>query len=106
MSGAKDWKERFVVEVDPDLEELIPGFIQNRRLDIETIRRALTFSDYEKIRVLGHTMKGAGGGYGFDGISQIGKSLESAAKQGHDNIIENLLEDLNSYLDNVDILYK
>ena len=26
-------------------------------------------------------MKGAGGGYGFDGVTEIGKNLEEAAKE-------------------------
>ena len=54
--------ETIVIRVDRDLEDLIPGFINNRRKDAESIADALKRKDYETIRVLGHGMKGAGGG--------------------------------------------
>jgi hypothetical protein len=42
--------------------------------------QALEKQDFETIRILGHTMKGTGGGYGFDTISEMGRALEEAAK--------------------------
>ncbi len=65
--------------VDADLAELIPGYLANRRRDVEAIAVALEHADYENVRHLGHNMKGSGAGYGFDRISEIGASLEQAA---------------------------
>jgi hypothetical protein len=45
----------------PDLRELTPGYLQNRRKDIKTIDTALKDADLIKIRTLGHSMKGSGG---------------------------------------------
>jgi HPt (histidine-containing phosphotransfer) domain-containing protein len=56
--------EVIVIHADKDLEDLIPEFLDNRRSDVESIRGALANDDYETIRVLGHSMKGSGGGYG------------------------------------------
>jgi len=54
--------EKIVVHVDADLDDLIPGYLQNRREDVKAVWQALENQDFETIRVLGHTMKGTGGG--------------------------------------------
>jgi CheY-like chemotaxis protein len=70
---------RVHVRVDAGLAELIPGFLENRRKDVEAIAAALACADYEHVRILGHNMKGSGAGYGLDRITEIGASLEQAA---------------------------
>jgi DNA-binding NarL/FixJ family response regulator len=59
-----------VVKIDRDLEDLIPGYLEKRLADVTSIREAAGKNDFEMIRVLGHTMKGSGGGYGFDRITE------------------------------------
>ncbi|TDJ68612.1 MAG: Hpt domain-containing protein, partial [Proteobacteria bacterium] len=58
--------EKIIVNIDPDLEDLIPGFLNNRAHDVRAINDLLDAEDFGAIRLLGHSMKGAGGGYGFD----------------------------------------
>jgi HPt (histidine-containing phosphotransfer) domain-containing protein len=98
--------KKIVVYIDPELEELIPGFFENRRNDIKTIQEALIKGDYEKIKILGHCMKGSGGGYGFDGISRIGDLLEQAAEKQDSEEIQKGLNQLLTYLEKVEIVYK
>lgn len=50
------------VEIDESLKHLIPGFLENRRKDIEKIRLALGQAEFPTIQTLGHRMKGDGGG--------------------------------------------
>lgn len=97
---------KIVVIVNADLEELIPDFLANRREDLQSISKSLEAGDYEKIRVLGHSMKGSGGGYGFDRISEIGKSIEDAAKEKNAEIIRRSNEELSNFLDRVEIQYE
>ena len=97
--------KKIIAHVDPDLRELIPGYLQNRRKDIEAINAALKDSDLKKIRTLGHSMKGSGGGYGFMPISVIGAAIELAAKEKDPDRIQNHLDELTSYLDNVSVVY-
>ncbi len=99
-------ENRVLVRIDRDLEDLIPGYMENRRKDIASIMQALEKNDLESIRVLGHTMKGSGGGYGFDRITEIGRSLEEAAKNGDKNTILRQAEELSEYLDHIDIVYE
>ncbi len=91
----------FIVYVDSDLREIIPGFLDHRRGDITTMDGAVEEGDFETIRVLGHDMKGSGGGYGFDGITDIGQSLEQAAKDQDQTGIRKLVQELANYVERV-----
>lgn len=68
-----------MVRVSAELRELIPGFLANRRDDVHRIADALRHSDLDTVRRIGHSLKGVGGGYGFDRITEYGRELEDAA---------------------------
>ncbi|MCC7122238.1 MAG: Hpt domain-containing protein [Gammaproteobacteria bacterium] len=97
--------DRIRVNIDPDIEDLIPGFLNNRRHDVEQIGAALIAGDFAKIRLLGHSMKGAGGGYGFDPITDYGGVLEQAALREDVPRIERALADLADYLARVEPVF-
>jgi HPt (histidine-containing phosphotransfer) domain-containing protein len=63
---------RHSVRVASELRELLPRFLANRRLDLEQLREALARGDFEEARRIGHSLRGAGGGYGFDEITRRG----------------------------------
>lgn len=95
--------ERFVIHVDPELKDLVPGYLERLKDSMQQMEAHLRDGDYEKIRFLGHNMKGSGGGYGFDRVSEIGLGLENAAKSGLDSDIKDLLGELESYLTNLEV---
>ena len=98
--------DRITLRIDPDLADLIPGFLEGRRQDVAAIMKALEQNDDEAIRILGHNMKGFGSGYGFDEITDLGKSLEQAAKKGDTEEIKRKVSELSAYLDSLDIVYE
>ncbi len=98
--------EKIIVHIDAEIKELVPGFLQNRHEDIEAILNALEKGDYETIRIAGHSMKGSGGGYGFDAITDMGHCLEDAAKGRNSEEIKKWVNELSSYLDRVEVVYK
>jgi HPt (histidine-containing phosphotransfer) domain-containing protein len=98
-------EEKIVIHADPEIADLIPRFLENRHKDIDSIRACLNQGDFEAIRMLGHSMKGAGGGYGFQGISEIGKQIEDAAKQNSNELVQEGLNQLNRYLARVEVIY-
>lgn len=102
---ASNQSEKIIVRVDPDLEDLIPDFLGMRREDVCSISAALEKGDYKTIEILGHSMKGSGGGYGFDRITDIGRSLEEAAKIPDSEKIKKMTEDLRNYLERVEVVY-
>jgi HPt (histidine-containing phosphotransfer) domain-containing protein len=67
-------------DVPPEVQELVPGYLKQRDLDLERLRMAIEESDYPAISRLGHQLKGSGTSYGFDEFSEIGSALEHAAK--------------------------
>ena len=95
--------DRITVEIDQELEDLIPTYLGNVRKNIEKVREHMTASDFESIRFLGHNMKGSGGGYGFDFISVVGKDIKNAARASDPEQIKASIAALEDYLARIDI---
>jgi HPt (histidine-containing phosphotransfer) domain-containing protein len=96
---------KIVVKVDPDLEELIPGFLENRARDLDRLRAALVQGDLPTIQSIGHSLKGVGGGYGFMRLSELGAEMEKAAKAGNVAPLGGLVDELADYLGRVVVEY-
>ncbi|MEM7541554.1 MAG: Hpt domain-containing protein [Pseudomonadota bacterium] len=97
-------QEKIVVQIDPDIIELIPGFLDNRKNDVTRIRDLLAAKDFAQIKLLGHSMKGAGGGYGFDEITSIGAVIESAADAEDSGGISDGADRLEKYLSQIEVV--
>lgn len=72
---------RIRLEVSKELEDIMPLFLDTVSKNISSIHDALQSGDFETVRTLGHRMKGAGGGYGFDRVTELGREIEIAAKR-------------------------
>ena len=94
-----------LVHVDTSFEPLIPKFLTNRKKEVVAMQEALTAQDFETVRKVAHGMKGAGGSYGFDRITDMAAVVEQAAKAGDASTIECHLPLLGSYLDRVTVVY-
>lgn len=98
--------ETVTVYVDIDLKELIPNFITSRKDDIRSLRQALARQNYSEIGILAHTLKGIGGGYGFDFITELGGKMEQAAKRGDQQELTSLIDTMEHSLERVNIVYE
>ncbi|MCG8607804.1 Hpt domain-containing protein [bacterium] len=98
--------DEIVVYIDPDLEDLTPGFLANRQNDTVVISKLIEAGDYAEIQRLGHSMKGSGGGYGFDEISNIGTCIEEAAKRANKDEILQQNKRLQHYISHVKVIYE
>jgi HPt (histidine-containing phosphotransfer) domain-containing protein len=96
-------REELTVCVDADIADLVPGFLENRRRDVQALRTAMEEGDFAAIGFIGHTLKGAGAGYGFETISEIGRTLELAGKQREQETTRVAIERLGRYLDVVKV---
>ena len=103
--GNIEQADEITVHVDAELEEIMPEIIENTYQDINTMLEALEQGEFETIRILGHSMNGVGG-IGLDGITEIGLSLEQAAKAENSEKIRNLMAQLLNYLERVEIRYE
>ena len=98
--------EKTVVVIDSDLMDIVPAFLDEWKQDIGPMRKALKKGDYETIRKLGHNLKGVGGSCGFDTITEMGASLETAAKNKNFDLTAKMIESLFFYLDHVEVIFE
>jgi HPt (histidine-containing phosphotransfer) domain-containing protein len=94
------------VYIDPGLEEIVPGFLENRRRDVQTLETALQEYNLAQIHLISHRMKGDGGGYGFDAISMMGAALEQAAAGEDWDAIRRHTAELIDFLARVTVVYR
>ena len=94
------------VYIDQGLEEIVPGFLENRRRDVQTLETALQQNNLAQIHLIGHRMKGDGGGYGFDAISMMGAALEHAAAREDRDAIRRHTAELIDFLARVTVVYR
>ena len=94
------------VQIDEGLKEIVPGFLENRQRDVQTLEIALEQNDLNAIHMIGHRLKGDGGGYGFDAISVIGGTLEQAAAREDRDVIRQQIAELVDYLARVTVVYR
>jgi CheY-like chemotaxis protein/HPt (histidine-containing phosphotransfer) domain-containing protein len=97
-------KNRIFVRANPKFADLIPGFLQNRKQDVIALLDALDRGDFETVASLGHGMKGAGGSWGFQPITDFGAALEQAAEGADTHVSRNCVEELSRYLDRVEVV--
>ena len=98
--------QKIIVRVDAELAELIPAFLENRGTDIQLMQKALKIGDYEIIERTGHGMKGAGSGFGFDAVTEIGTRIEAAAKNKDWEVIQKAIDELGNYLQHLEVIYE
>jgi HPt (histidine-containing phosphotransfer) domain-containing protein len=67
------------LSVEPALRDLLPGFLANRRKDLEVIGRALHSGNLEAIKVVGHNIRCFSRVYGFDALTALGEEIQQAA---------------------------
>jgi HPt (histidine-containing phosphotransfer) domain-containing protein len=99
-------QDRVTVAVDEDLSDLILGFLQRKHGDCNAILQAVPIRDYDSVLRIAHRIKGEGGSYGFDAMTEIGRSIEQAAALGDDRSVIRLVAELLSYLERVDVVFQ
>ncbi len=88
---------------DADFAELLQMFgdvIAERRSLLE---KAYQEQDWNELKSLAHQLKGAGGGYGFPGLSQVAKGLEQACKDEDQAAINLGFAEIVDYLSRISV---
>lgn len=87
--------------VDASLESLVPRYMERRKADIAALESAVAEGDWSIVTTLGHSMKGSGGGYGFDRITELGAAIEQAGRNEDEASALECTARLASYISNV-----
>ena len=85
------------------MEDVVPAYLEKRRAEIAVYGQALDRGDFARIRMLAHNMKGTGAGYGFATLTELGSSIEEAAKRENEADARAEVEELAAWLASVDL---
>jgi HPt (histidine-containing phosphotransfer) domain-containing protein len=72
---------------------------------VGALREGLNARDFDGIRTIGHHLKGAGGGYGFAAITDIGARIEKAAAARDDRTVALCIDEFAAYLAGIEVIY-
>jgi len=67
-------------EDDPELTGILNDFVESLPARLAEMREALADNCYDEVRRIAHQLKGAGGGYGYPGLTEAARGLENAAQ--------------------------
>lgn len=84
------------------LASRVPAYLQNCRQNVVDMLLALDRSDFETVTTLGHNMRGSGGAYGFQPITDMGEALQRAGENTDNDASRWWVGELSSYLDRVE----
>ena len=96
---------RILIDVPNDLpRELVVQFLGSCRQDLTRLHTALTASDWNCARRLGHQMKGTGSPYGFPDVTLLGSAIEQASARSSAIELATQIRLLETYLNLVEIV--
>lgn len=95
---------KIIVDIDADLEDLIPKFLENRRNDVQTLQALIENNDVNALAQLAHKIKGSSASYGFIQLSSLAHELEKAVKNDVGSL-DAITNEMKIYLEQVEVHY-
>lgn len=92
--------EEFDEELDEDIIALIPGYLNNRRKDIDKMQQAFEKQDIKPIKEIAHNIKGTALSYGQKSLNEIAIRLDHAAAISDWDKVSTELQLMKKLLDN------
>ena len=83
---------------DEEWAEMQEMYVTHTSKELEKIKTQLNLDSIDSIRTFGHNIKGSGGMYGFNEVTELGLLIENAAKEGNLDSIKSNLEVLEEFL--------
>ncbi len=86
---------------DPDFEDLLQMFAETIEERSGLLQQQFREGSVDAMRMTAHQLKGAGGGYGFDGLTAVAAELEQACKENDINRVGNALDSVLEYMSRI-----
>ena len=86
---------------DPDYTDILNVFVEGVPQRIQSLKKMYEGQQIAELECLAHQLKGAGGGYGFPGVSETATNLESACQSSDLEAISARLDELTAYLSRI-----
>jgi signal transduction histidine kinase/DNA-binding response OmpR family regulator len=87
--------------LEPSIAGLAPRYLKNVEKELNKLRAAEIVEDYPSVQRIGHNLNGTGGSFGFPRITELGSRIEQAAKDRAIEVIRPTIDELASYLQQV-----
>jgi signal transduction histidine kinase/ActR/RegA family two-component response regulator/HPt (histidine-containing phosphotransfer) domain-containing protein len=84
----------------PRMKKIIAEFVHDLSGDVANIRKLMRKKDLEGVRSLAHQLRGAGGSYGFDRLSELAEGAEESIKAA-DNL-QSVEKKINALIDMIE----
>ena len=94
-----------IYQDEEDFRELLEDFYTSAQSRRALLSDSFRNGELHTVRVQAHQLKGSGGGYGFEGLSELACTLEDACKSPNPQLdqIAPLLDDVIDYLSRIRI---
>lgn len=86
---------------DEDYAELLEMFAETLPKKRQQLQELHAKGDFDELAKFAHQLKGAGGGYGFQGMTDIARELELDCRAEETNRVQTRVETLLDYLDRI-----
>ncbi len=101
QKGSDRARRKITRSADQKIADRAPAFLEHCRQNLIAMGHALNRADFEAVLVIGHNMRGSGGAFGFQPITDIEAALEQAAVRGDAIDMRTQLEALSRYLGSI-----
>jgi CheY-like chemotaxis protein/HPt (histidine-containing phosphotransfer) domain-containing protein len=88
-----------LLRVKSAMADRVPAYLQNCRQNVVVMLNALDRVDFATVASLGHQMRGSGGAFGLQAITDIGAALQEAGESADDDVSRKWVKELSNYLD-------
>jgi len=106
QAGALPRAQPLTIEMPAGFEDIVPGYLANRKREVTEMGNLLAASDFERVSELGHNLKGSARGYGFPDLVRLGAALEESADRRDRGALRAQMTELRNYLDRVHLIAK
>jgi signal transduction histidine kinase/DNA-binding response OmpR family regulator len=86
---------------DSSLSALAARYLQNMEKQLKALRLAESLEEYDTIQRVGHNLHGTGTSFGFPRITEVGTTLEQAAKDRAMSEISTAITEFQRYLEHL-----
>ena len=83
---------------DDEWAEMQEMYVKHTSKELISVKEALETKSFDSLRTFGHNIKGSGGMYGFNEVTEIGAVIETAAKEQNMDLIKSNLDTLDLFL--------
>jgi CheY-like chemotaxis protein len=85
---------------EDEMDKLRQEYVAKCRRELPLLTDLLAAGDFERVRVIGHTLKGSGGSFGLTQLTEVGRALEEYANAADQVSCGAQVRSLSQYLEN------